>query len=75
MNRWGILLSLVVLHNGAGQEIYVNPREATTLRGPGEHEHFSKSVHCQVGFSDGKFATVMETCKAVRSLFENRGKP
>jgi hypothetical protein len=66
----GAVFGLVALHNGAGQEVFVNPREVTNLQGPKTRALFVKHVHCLVGFSDGKFVTVTETCEAVRELFE-----
>jgi hypothetical protein len=65
-----ILLSLVVLHNAAGQEITVNSKEVTILRSPMQGRHLSPKARCAIFFSDGKFASVTETCEAVRQLFE-----
>jgi hypothetical protein len=68
------LLSLVVLHNAAGQEIIVNPKEVTILRGPMQGQHLSPKAHCAISFSDGKFASVNETCEKVRELFEGSSR-
>lgn len=68
---------LIELHNPKGRKIFVNPAEITALResGAGDFKHFSDSVHCWLGFTGGKYATVVEDCATVRRLIEATSKP
>jgi hypothetical protein len=69
-------LHFVTLHNPKGFEIVINPAEVTALRqsGSSEFKHFSPSVHCWIGFTGGKYVTVVETCATVRKMMEEATK-
>lgn len=65
---------LVTLHGVNGHEIFVNPREVTSMHAaiPGKpNKTFTEGVRCMISTTDGKFVTVIETCEAVRQLFQN----
>jgi hypothetical protein len=68
---------MIVLHSAAGVAIDVNTELITHLRGPepassGVGGVFTPNVKCQINMSDGKFVTVVESCKEVRSIMDNR---
>ena len=65
-----LMLTMVILHSGAGTPIDLNADAITNMRNPDGHKHFSGNVHCQINMSDGKFVTVKETCAEVRRLME-----
>jgi hypothetical protein len=68
-----LALNLVVLHNGGGHEVIINPKEVTLLREPREGEHMVNGTECAIFFTDGKLAAVVETCEQVRELIEKSG--
>ena len=66
---------MIVLHTGMGVAVEVNTEAITHLRNPepnSSNPSFPQNVKCMVNLSDGKFVTVVETCKEVRSIMENR---
>jgi len=64
---------MIVLHSAAGVAIDVNTDLITHLRGPEPtNPAFTANVKCQVNMSDGKFVTVIESCREVRSIMDNR---
>ena len=65
-----IVLHLIMLHTVDGQEVYVNPREVTSLKGKGSGEHFTPGANCLINLVDGKFVAVKETCNLVREEIE-----
>jgi hypothetical protein len=80
-----LALLLLLLHAPDGSEVRINPSEVTSLRsappkntGP---KVFAEGSNCQVSLADGKFITVIETCRAIQKVLEeshgleNREKP
>jgi len=64
---------MIVLHSAAGIAIDVNTDLITHLRAPEPtNPAFTPNVKCQVNMSDGKFVTVVESCREVRSIMDNR---
>jgi len=64
---------MIVLHSVGGLAIDVNTDLITHLRNPEpSNPSFTKGVHCMVNMADGKFVTVVETCREVLSIIENR---
>jgi len=64
---------MIVLHSAAGVAIDVNTELITHLRAPEPNNPaFTPNVKCQVNMSDGKFVTVVESCREVRSIMDNR---
>lgn len=63
-------IDLVELHGPAGQRVFINPPEITTVREPlrADLKHFSRGTHCIVVMADGKFVAVRETCDQVRQM-------
>jgi len=64
---------LIVLHTASGVAVEVNTEAITHLRNPEpSNPSFTiKGVNCMVNLSDGKFVTVQETCREVRSIMDN----
>jgi hypothetical protein len=64
---------MIVLHTGAGVAVDVNTETITNLRNPEpSNPAFTPNVKCQVNMTDGKFVTVVESCREVRSIMDNR---
>ena len=64
---------MIVLHSAAGVAIDVNTDLITHLRNPEpSNPAFTPNVKCQVNMTDGKFVTVVESCREVRSIMDNR---
>jgi len=64
---------MIVLHSAAGVAIDVNTELITHLRAPEPNNPaFTPNVKCQVNMVDGKFVTVVESCREVRSIMDNR---
>jgi hypothetical protein len=71
-------IALIELHGPAGQRIFVNPSEVTSIREPHgiDQGHWAKGTRCLVVMADGKFLTVTEACDEVRQKLEaGRGFP
>jgi hypothetical protein len=70
-----VAVVFVVLTGAAGQHIYVNPLEVTTLRPPplaaGLPGHWDPDVQCVVGMSNGRFFGVLESCATVDRMLEH----
>lgn len=64
------LMLVIILHGVGGYEIVVNPRLITSMRGPEGHKNFIEGARCLINLSDGKYVTVIETCKEVRNRME-----
>jgi hypothetical protein len=67
-------LQLIVLHQADGREIAINTAQITSLYAalPGRPNRLvAPGARCLIGLADGKFASVIETCAAVRRLIEN----
>jgi len=68
-------IRLIVLHQADGREIAINPAQVTSLYAalPGRPNRLvAPGSRCVVGLVDGKFASVIETCAAVRKLIEDK---
>jgi len=64
---------MIVLHSAGGMAIDVNTETITHLRNPEpSNPAFTPNVKCQVNMTDGKFVTVVESCREVRSIMDNR---
>lgn len=69
-----IALHLVLLHTVDGREVAVNPEQITSLQAAKEDEPnkvLVETVRCVVGFTNGKFVSVVEHCDVVRKLLED----
>jgi hypothetical protein len=66
-------VQLIALHQADGREIQINPAQVTSLHAalPGKpNQTVVPGARCLIGLADGKFASVLETCAAVRALIE-----
>ena len=70
-----VALVLIVLHSGSGDPIDVNVDEITSMRRAEQgHAHVSKTVHCWINLTDGRFVTVQETCDEVKKAIRENHK-
>jgi hypothetical protein len=70
-------LNLIVLHQPDGREIAINTAQITSLYAalPNKPNRLvAPGSRCLIGLADGKFASVIETCVAVRRLIEDKYK-
>jgi len=70
---WIAAIQLIVLHQADGREVLINPSQITSLYAaiPGRPNRLvAPGSRCVVGLVDGKFASVIEPCAAVRRLIE-----
>lgn len=67
-----LVFVLLLLHDPDGADIVVNSEQITTLRSPRgpENKNLTQRARCAVSLTDGKFASVSETCDMVRKLME-----
>jgi hypothetical protein len=63
-----IALVLITLTGPDGQHVEINPAEIISIREPRGTDHFAKGTHCLITTTDGKYATVLETCERVIEL-------
>jgi len=74
---WWLLAQIVLvqLHGPAGQEIFVNPKEVTSVRQPQAiaERHFAPGVRCILFMVNGNFIGVTDLCDDVRKLLTYRG--
>ena len=64
---------MIVLHSVGGLAIDVNTDMITHLRNPEpSNPSFTKGVNCMVNLVDGKFVTVVESCREVLNIMGNR---
>ena len=64
---------MIVLHSAGGMAIDVNTETITHLRNPEpSNPAFTKDVKCMINMTDGKFVTVIESCREVMSIVNNR---
>ena len=63
---------LILLHDPAGGMIYLAPDQITSLhsRRPSGQPHYTETVHCLVGLTDGKAIAVVEDCEFIRRRME-----
>jgi len=63
-------IALVELHSAAGQSVWVNPHEVTSLRKPlRANEHYlPNGTRCVVTMANGNLIGLRDTCDAVRQL-------
>lgn len=69
-----IALHLVLLHTVDGREVLVNPEQVTSIQAHKEGEEnkvLVDTVQCVVGFTNGKFVSVVEHCDKVKQLLED----
>ena len=72
-----IVLHLVLLHTVDGRETLVNPEQVTSVTHKDADEPnkvLVETVQCVIGFSNGKFVSVLEHCDEVRQKLEEAGK-
>ena len=73
MHPFMIALALIILHRAAdGQEVLINPPQVTSLRAPAGplNNLVPHGARCVVGLTDGKFVSVIETCRNVQQMLE-----
>ena len=64
---------MIVLHSAGGMAIDVNTETITHLRNPEpSNPAFTKDVKCMINMVDGKFVTVIESCREVLNIMGNR---
>ena len=72
-----LALHLILLHTVDGRETLVNPEQVTSITHRAEdaqNKLLTDTVQCVVGFSNGKFVSVLEHCDVVRQKLEEAGK-
>jgi hypothetical protein len=68
-----LLPVMIVLHSAGGIAIDVNTDQITHLRNPEpSNPSFTRDVKCMINMTDGKFVTVIESCREVLDLMGNR---
>lgn len=71
-------LSLVPLHRVDGGTIWVNPAEVLSLTEPRPASDPRKTTvpggHCLVFMAGKHFFAVLESCEAVKTLLEDKGR-
>ena len=68
-----LLPVMIVLHSAGGLAIDVNTDQITHLRNPEpSNPSFTRDVKCMINMTDGKFVTVIESCREVLDLMGNR---
>jgi hypothetical protein len=64
---------MIVLHSAGGIAIDVNTEQITHLRNPEpSNPSFTRDVKCMINMTDGKFVTVIESCREVLNIMGNR---
>lgn len=66
---------LVLLHGPNGHEILINPAAVASMHSAIEgksNELVTDDARCIINTNDGKFVSVVETCKTVRELFRQK---
>jgi hypothetical protein len=64
---------MIVLHSAGGIAIDVNTDQITHLRNPDPNiAAFTKDARCMINMTDGKFVTVIESCREVLNIMGNR---
>jgi len=72
-----LAMHLVLLHTVDGRDTLVNPEQVTSITHRFEDEPnkmLVNTVRCVVGFSNGKFISVIEDCDEVQRKLEDAGK-
>jgi uncharacterized protein YlzI (FlbEa/FlbD family) len=72
-----LALHLILLHTVDGRETLVNPEQVTSITHRTEdtpNKLLTDTVQCVVGFSNGKFISVLEHCDVVQKKLEEAGK-
>lgn len=72
-----VLFILIVLHGPDGREIDVSVDEITSLQcklPSVEKKLFAPGVNAIINLTDGKFASVRETCTEIRDMINNSNK-
>jgi hypothetical protein len=61
-------VEFIELHGPDGQRAFLNPKAISSLREPIDMDlkRFTRSVHCVVVTTNGKFIAVVETCTYIR---------
>jgi hypothetical protein len=64
--------AFVDLHGPAGQHIYVNPGNITSIREPTfvNRHYVAKGTRCVLFMVNGNFIATTETCNEVRAILE-----
>lgn len=60
-------INMLELHNAAGDPVFINPFQITSLRQPSKFHayHFAKGTQCLVFVSNSNMVGVRETCQQV----------
>ena len=68
-----LALHLILLHTVDGRETLVNPEQVTSVQSRSDEPNkvLVNTVQCVIGFSNGKFVSVVEPCDEVRSKLES----
>lgn len=69
-----VAYGFIVLHNLSGQEVIINTDQITAITPTRDDEGkklLTDKVQCVIGFSNGKFVTVVEKCDDVRRKLED----
>jgi uncharacterized protein YlzI (FlbEa/FlbD family) len=72
-----IVVHLVLLHTIDGRETLINPEQVASITHRNADEPnklLVDSVECVIGFSNGKFVSVIEHCDEVKRKLEEAGK-
>jgi len=72
-----LAMHLVLLHTVDGRDTLVNPEQVTSLTHRDDVEPnklLVDTVRCVIGFSNGKFVSVLEHCDEVQRKLEDAGK-
>jgi hypothetical protein len=72
-----IVVHLVLLHTVDGRETLINPDQVASITHKDEGEPnklLVNTVQCVIGFSSGKFVSVIEHCDEVKQKLEDAGK-
>ena len=65
-------VQFVELHGPAGQVLFVNPAEVTSLRAPLANGHLAAGTKCLLVMANRNFIGVREPCDETRRILEQR---
>jgi uncharacterized protein YlzI (FlbEa/FlbD family) len=69
-----VVLHLVLLHTVDGRETLINPEQVTSIthrEADAPNKLLTDTVQCVIGFSNGKFVSVLEHCDEVKQKLED----
>jgi hypothetical protein len=66
-----VLIKLLLVHDPAGHEIYINPKEIVVLRSsPAVEGYLQEDIKCVIVTADGKYINAVEKCDLVLKMME-----